>query len=79
LLESTLKLAQTHLIKGSAKQAEAYATQAHHLASELGAGIWKAKASLVLAAIHIKTETLDKAKTVLEEAKDTLEEVCRSK
>lgn len=77
LLESTLKLAQTHLTKGSAKQAEAYATQARHLASELSAGIWKAKASLMLAAIYIKTESLDQAKTVLAEAKVTLEEVCR--
>lgn len=75
MLESTLRLGQTHLIKGSAKQAEAYATQAQQLASALNAGIWKAKSSLMLAAIYIKTESLDQAKMVLAEAKGTLEEV----
>lgn len=75
LLESTLSLAQTHLTKGSAKQAEAYATQAYDLASELQADIWRAKASSMLAAIYIKTESLEQAAKYLGEAKAVLDRV----
>lgn len=78
MLESTLSLAQTHLTKGSAKQAEAYATQAYDLASELQADIWKAKASSMLAAIYIKTESLEQASKYLGEAKSVLDKVSRA-
>ncbi|KAJ9092673.1 hypothetical protein QFC21_006738 [Naganishia friedmannii] len=62
-----------HLTKGSAKQAEAYGTQAYELAKELKSNVWIAITSCMLAAVHIKMNSLKQASKHLAEAKDILE------
>ncbi|KAJ9118120.1 hypothetical protein QFC22_004021 [Naganishia vaughanmartiniae] len=73
LLESAVRLAQIHLTKGSAKQADAYGNQAYDLAKELKSSVWIAMTSCMLAAVHIKMNALDRASEHLAEATDILE------
>ncbi|KAJ9094312.1 hypothetical protein QFC19_007997 [Naganishia cerealis] len=71
---SEIRMAQIHLTKGSAKQSEAYAAQAYDLAKQLKSSTWIAITSCMLAAVHIKMNSLEKALEHLTEAKDILEE-----
>lgn len=73
-----MRLAQIHLTKGSAKQAEAYGNQAYDLAKELKSNVWIAITSCMLAAVHIKMNSLDQASNHLAEAQDILEKVSPS-